>query len=149
MRSNCTDGAALRIFRFLPCHVVEAEGHGDMARIWRSSSTAGRVHSILPASFLRVRQWVTSAASWGCGTISPHSQRGKVSVSKSAPTWAKTGVSVPVLCCASMGTARCDNIGPESSPNSINMMVTPVLASPAPMAALMGEAPRQRGNNEA
>ena len=36
-------------------------------------------------------------------------------------------------------------MGPESSPSSMRIVVTPVRASPAATAAWMGEAPRQRG----
>ena len=40
-------------------------------------------------------------------------------------------------------------IGPVSSPSSIFITMTPVSASPAMIARLIGAAPRQRGNSEA
>ena len=40
-------------------------------------------------------------------------------------------------------------MSPVSSPSSIFITVTPVSASPAMMARLIGAAPRQRGNSEA
>ena len=40
-------------------------------------------------------------------------------------------------------------MAPVSSPSSIFMMVTPLSASPAMMARLIGAAPRQRGSSEA
>ena len=48
-----------------------------------------------------------------------------------------------------MGVARVVRMGPVSSPSSMRMIVTPVSASPARMAAAMGEAPRWRGSSEA
>ena len=40
-------------------------------------------------------------------------------------------------------------MAPVSRPSSIRMMVTPLSASPAMMARLIGAAPRQRGSSEA
>ena len=40
-------------------------------------------------------------------------------------------------------------MAPVSRPSSIFMMVTPLSASPAMMARLIGAAPRQRGSSEA
>ena len=56
---------------------------------------------------------------------------------------------VSVVSSCLIASLRCDKIGPLSRPASMIMMVMPVVASPAAMAALMGDAPRQRGSNDA
>ena len=50
---------------------------------------------------------------------------------------------------APIGTRSAIAIAPVSRPSSICMMVTPLSASPAMMARLIGAAPRQRGSSEA
>ena len=52
-------------------------------------------------------------------------------------------------CRARSATRSAIATGPVSSPSSIFITITPVSASPAMMARLIGAAPRQRGSSEA
>ena len=55
----------------------------------------------------------------------------------------------PRSCPGPIGSAFGNAMAPVSRPSSIRMMVTPLSASPAMMARLIGAAPRQRGSSEA
>ena len=55
-------------------------------------------------------------------------------------------MQLPAVVRGPIGTVSRSSIGPVSSPASIRMMVMPVWASPARIAAWIGAAPRQRGS---
>ena len=55
----------------------------------------------------------------------------------------------PAVIAAPIGMRSISAMSPVSRPSSIFITVTPVSASPAMMARLIGAAPRQRGSSEA
>ena len=83
----------------------------------------------------------------GCGTAG--GSRSSASSTSRAPSGASASCSSGVVIRGPIGTVPRSSIGPVSSPSSICMMVTPLSASPARIAAWIGAAPRQRGSSEA
>jgi hypothetical protein len=112
-------------------------------------SAAARAQSIAPSSLRVSRVTVARDSSCGRGSISPASQRGSVSPSRSEPSSARRAVSEPVVSCGEIASERIARTGPVSIPASISIIETPVSPSPASMAAAIGEAPRYFGSREA
>ena len=128
---------------------VVAPGQGENARTCRSISTAGCVQSIHPCDLRSRGARVASDASCGRGAMSPDSQAGIVSSSSDAPSAASRSLRLPASSSGRIASARDARMSPVSSPASTRMIVAPVSASPARIAAATGDAPRQRGSSEA
>ena len=87
----------------------------------------------------------------GCGVSvsEPRSSAPSARTIRSAPRRASRSCRSPAVASGAIGTRSAIATGPVSSPSSIFMTITPVSASPAMIARLIGAAPRQRGSSEA
>ena len=126
-----------------PRSVVKVPGQGLNARTCRSS--AGRVAR--PVDAARRRASASGRRSRPPPAAAPAAaSRPARAGSAARPARPARRAASPRSSSAPIGTASRSSIGPVSSPASICMMVTPVSASPARIAAWIGAAPRQRGS---
>ena len=131
-----------------PCHVVNAPGHGSIARTWLWSCAAERVKSSAPSAFSSFRLWVARLSSCGTAAMRPSAHAGRMLASSSPPRSNRRAVRAPAVSSSGITCSSCATTGPVSVPSSSSMMLTPVTASPCRMASATGEGPRWRGSSE-
>src|SRR5207247_1099348 len=130
-----------------PSSSVHAPGLGSTARISRATRSAGSAQRMRAVSRVSLGAYVARACSWGCGSRPLVSDRANASTRACAPISDRCSDSSPPVTSGSMSCGIWRRIGPESSPASICMIVTPVCVRPFTLAHSTGAAPRSSGRS--
>src|SRR5438876_4052947 len=146
--TSCSATARCTFSTRLPS-VVNAEGAGANARTARSSCSAGIAQSSRVWARSMRGANVTPSAGCGAGRTVPCFSPSIASPRALAPSSDKRSPSLPAVSSGAIGVERWSRMSPASISSLIIMIVTPVVRSPARIAAWMGAAPRCRGSSEA
>ena len=147
--TGSASGVAAKIFSRLPLSIVEAAGHGVIARTFLATTSRPAEKSSWPCSRVSLPTCVTPSAGCGVRGARPSRNSATASASASGARSARRSCSVPPVSSGAMAISRMSSTSPVSSPSSMNITATPVFSSPASIAAWIGAAPRQRGSSDA
>ena len=127
---------------------MKLPGQGSNARTCLSSSPVENDQFISPSAAVYRRVDEASDSLCWRSVIFPFSNRGRVSVSNSAPSSNNLLVSSPAVSPHKTFVFRCATIGPVSIPSSSLITVTPVIASPCKTVVITGDGPLYLGKRD-
>lgn len=157
-RSNNTPGSASwphtstptrSNFNDTPPSTTPTPGQGVKPCTRRRHASADSKKSIHPSALLSFGASVTNAGSCASPTSVPPTRRSNTSNTTPTPSNASTSCNSPAVNDGSSARPAEPSTSPASISSASVITLTPVRASPARIAALIGAAPRQRGNSEA